>query len=87
MFGPRTQHNDSLEPGPLDLELSALLTVYPIWQLNFTTFVIMKMIKLRASDWLETSAFSCNTNAKLSHECPIKICLSSFSVRVSPIHY
>ena len=51
-------------------------TVYPIWQLNFTTFVMMKTKKLRASDWLETSTFSCNTNAKLSHECPIKICLS-----------
>ena len=51
-------------------------TVYPIWQLNFTTFVMMKTKKLRASDWLETSTLSCNTNAKLLHECPIKICLS-----------
>ena len=29
------------------------------------------MKKLRASDWLKTSAFSCNTSAKLLHMCKL----------------
>ena len=36
------------------------------------------MKKLRASDWLETSAFACNTSAKLWHECKLQIARARF---------
>ena len=38
----------------------------------------MYMKKLRASDWLETSAFACNTSAKLWHECKLQIARARF---------
>ena len=31
----------------------------------------MHLEKLGGSDWLKTSAFSCNTYAKLQHECKV----------------
>ena len=54
----------------------------------------MHMEKLGGSDWLKTIAFSCNTYAKLQHECKVvtlvhalKILLSRLSVKFFHVHH
>ena len=49
------------------------------------TYVIMSMKKLRAFD--RPSAISCNTSAKLEHECKLQLARASFqnSVNLDPL--